>query len=161
MNKKALIDALKSSRQEFNEVLESLPEEALVESSLTGNWSVKDVLLHLTMWEAELIQLIWQAQQGRKPSTAHFQDVEVDELNRRWQTENLSRSLEAVMNDFKGVRSQTVRRVEALSDEDLTNPKRFPWQKGNPLWKWIAGDSFEHEAEHLEQIREWKAEKGY
>ena len=57
-------------------------------------------------------------------------------------------------------RKQTGRRVEAFNDKDLEDPKRYPWLKERPLWQWIAGDSFEHEAEHAAQVRQWRAARG-
>jgi hypothetical protein len=80
----------------------------------------------------------------------------VDELNARWYRESRPRPLERILEDFHGVRTQTVRRVEEFSDEDLTDPKRYPWLNDSPLWVWIAGDSFEHETEHEAQIRAWR-----
>jgi hypothetical protein len=161
MNKQELIAAMKNSRQQFTAALEGIPEEAMLEPGLDGEWSVKDLLLHLTMWEAELIQMLWQVQQGTKPTTAHFQRTEMDQLNQQWQQENRERALDMVWNDFRGVRSQTIRRVEAMSDADLKNVERYPWLKGRALWKWVAGDTFEHEAEHLKQIQEWKGQRGF
>jgi hypothetical protein len=70
------------------------------------------------------------------------------------------RSLEQVLQDFRAVRAQTRRRVEAFTDEDLSDPKRYPWLKERPLWEWIEGDSFGHEAEHTAQIRAWLERRG-
>jgi hypothetical protein len=77
----------------------------------------------------------------------------------RWYGESKERPLERILSDFEGVREQTIRRVEALSDSDLTDPKRFPWLDGKPLLEWITSDSTNHEAEHLEQIRVWRQKR--
>jgi hypothetical protein len=90
------------------------------------------------------------------PSSAHFSNIEVDEINERWYQDSRSRSLEIALEDFHGVRNQTIRRVEDFNDKELTDPKTYPWLKETPLWQWIAGDSFEHEAEHAAQIRDWR-----
>jgi hypothetical protein len=160
MNKQELIAALKKSRQEFIKSIENIPEEDIQKPGVVGEWSIKDLLAHLNLWEAELIKLLWQVQQETKPTTAHFENKNVDTLNQVWYQENQERPLEMIMSDFRGIRSQTIRRVEAFHEMDLTNPKRYPWLKNQPLWKWIADDSFDHEAEHLEQIKKWKAENG-
>jgi hypothetical protein len=70
------------------------------------------------------------------------------------------RSLERIMADFQSVRNQTIRRVEVFSDRDLNEAKRYDWLDGGPLWEWIARDSFQHEAEHLEQITAWRDREG-
>jgi len=64
-----------------------------------------------------------------------------------------------VLADFHGVRKQTVKQVESFSDEELNDPKLYKWLKDSPLWKWIANETFEHEAEHAEQIIQWREER--
>ena len=39
---------------------------------------------------------------------------------------------------------------------NIYEEKKYPWLKGIPLWKWIAEDSFGHEAEHIPHLREWR-----
>lgn len=152
MNKQEVITALKDSRQKFLQAIQGMSEEDLLKPGAAGEWSIKDLLAHLNMWEAELIRLLWQVQQGVKPTTVHFEKKGVDELNLQWQKDNHERPLDMIMNDFRGIRGQTIRRVEAFHETDLTNPKRYPWLKEKPLWEWIANDSFAHESEHLEQL---------
>jgi hypothetical protein len=156
LNKAEILAALEAGREAFLELIEDISEEEMEQPGVVEDWSVKDILAHLTRWEAELIKLLWQARQGEKPTTIHFTSVKIDETNARWHAESQSRSLERVLDDFHGVRNQTIRRVEAFSNKDLTDPNRFPWLGGQPLSKWIAGDSFEHEAEHAADIRRWR-----
>ena len=156
MHKEEIIRALQEGREELLDSIDGLSDEAMVGESVFDDWTVKDILAHLTMWEAELVKLLWQARQGQKPTSVHFSNVSMDEQNAKWHRQNKDRPLERILDDFHGVRLQTIRRVEALSDADMTDPNRYPWLEGTPLWKWIASDSFEHEAEHLAQIREWR-----
>lgn len=160
MEKEELLEELKESREKTLGLLDDLPDEALEEPGVLGNWSIKDILAHLTSWEAELIKLLWQASQGQKPSSAHFSGRTVDQLNAQWFKENKNRPLERVLADFTAVRKQTLRRLENFSNKDLNNPDRFLWLKGKPLWEWVAEDTFRHEEEHRGQIRRWKSRRG-
>lgn len=160
MNKPELIAALENGREQFHTVIQGLSDEAMLEPGVVGEWSVKDVLAHLTRWEGELVALLFQAQQGREPGTVHFGSASTDEVNAKWYAESKDRPLERVLSDFEGVRRQTIRRVQPLSDRDLTDPKRFPWLDGKPLSSWIENDSFGHEAEHAVQIRAWRERRG-
>lgn len=159
MNKDEILDALEDTRENFLDAIEGLDEDDLQEPGVNGEWSVKDILIHLSTWEAELVKLLWQARQGIQPTTVHFSSIDVDQQNEAWFEAYRHRPIGRVLADFEGVRKQTVRRVDSFSEVDLTNPERFNWLKGHPLWEWIAGDSFEHEAEHLEQIRYWRSQK--
>jgi hypothetical protein len=159
MTKDELLDVLEDERENLLEAIDGLSDEDLSEPSLDGSRSVKDILIHISAWEAELIKLLWQAKQGQQPTTIHFSQVDVDAANQAWFEAYHDRPLERVLGDFAAVRKQTTKRVESLSEDDLTNPQRFPWLNGRPLAEWIAGDSFEHDAEHAAQIKAWRAKR--
>ena len=160
MTQDEILDALEDEREKFMDAIEGLSQEAMQEPGVIADWSVKDILFHLSMWEAELVKLLWQAVQGMKPTTAQFGPKKVNEFNAAWQAQAQTRPLELVMDDFVAVRKQTARRVRSFADQDLDDPERYSWLKGQPLWKWIAEDSFIHEAEHAAQIREWRLRRG-
>ncbi len=160
MEKEDIISALVDGRADFLDRIQGLSDQELEIPGVIDSWSVKDILVHLTRWEAEMIKLVWQAGKGIKPTTAHFEQTSVDDINKHWYKESRTRLLERVMDDFIGVRNQTVRRVTELSQIELTDPRHYAWLNGKPLWEWIAGDSFEHEAEHAEQINAWQTRKG-
>ena len=159
MDKLEVKAALKDTRSEFMKMIEGLPEQAMLKPGVNGEWSIKDLMVHISLWEAELVRLLFEAQQGQKPTTVHFLGKATDQINQQWYAENRDRPLDRALEDFQAVRRQTIKRVDTLSDEDLTDPQRYPWLEGYPLWKWIAGDTFEHESEHIVQIRKWRAEK--
>ncbi len=161
MNKEEILDALEDEREKFLDAIEGLSEAQMQEAGVCDDWCVKDILFHLSMWEAELVKLLWQAARGQRPTTAHFSGTPtpVDQINAAWLEKGRQRSLDQVMEDFQSVRKQTSRRVSAFSDKMLSDAQRFDWLQGRPLWEWVAGDSFEHEAEHADQIREWRARR--
>ncbi len=156
MTKDEILDALEDERERFLKAIDGLSEEELQEPSLAGGWSVKDVMIHISAWEAELVKLLWQVKQNERPTTMHFNNVDVDARNLEWFTAYHQRPLERVLDDFAAVRKQTARRIEGFSDKDLTDPQRYPWLEGHPLSEWVASDSFEHDAEHTAQIRAWR-----
>ena len=159
MKKDELLDALEDEREKFLDAIDGLSDEELIEPGVVGEWSVKDIIFHICMWEADLINLLWQLSQGEKPSTAYFTNSSVDETNAAWQEISKTRSLDQTLADFEAVRKQTCRKVRAIPEKDLIDPARYEWLEGSPLWEWIAGDSFEHEIEHSAQIREWLLNK--
>jgi hypothetical protein len=161
MNQNELLKALENEREKFLDLIDDLSEDELQEPGVTGDWSIKDILSHLTHWEAELVKLLWQARRGQEPSAlilrglAGEDEEEVDQTNARWHAELSGRPLESVLEDFHAVRTQTIRRVEAFKEAELADPNRYRWLDGKPLWEWIEGDSFGHEAEHAMEIRAW------
>lgn len=156
MGKNELIQRLEESREQFLESLEGLTEEEMLAPGVCGDWSIKDVLIHLARWEAELVKLLWQASRGQRPTSVHFNGEEVDAINARWFSQSVERTLESALEDFHGVRNQAIRRVEAFSEKELNDTRRFTWLKDKPLWEWVENDSFGHEAEHGAEITAWR-----
>lgn len=159
--KEELILKLEASREAFSAALEGLPDEAYLETGILEDWTLKDILAHLTMWEAQVITLLFRAYTKPKPNTVHFGKETTDELNARWFAQNRDRDLELVLDDFEGVRNQTIRRLEDFPGKDLFNLQAFDWLEGQALWKWIAEETYEHEEDHRGQITAWRKEKGY
>lgn len=159
MNKKDLLIILEESREKFLDAIDSLDDERFFEPVSPSGSSLKDILVHLCMWEAQLVTLMWQAKRGQKPTTVHFSGKSVDEINADWSKHASNRPLDLVIADFQGVRNQTILRVEEFAERDLTDPQRYPWLGDSPLWKWIAENSYEHEAEHLPEIHRWLERK--
>ena len=160
MNKSKVLENLHSSHQQILDAISGLSEQSMQHAGVEGEWSIKDILNHLSHWEAELVTLLWQIQAGQKPSAPTHTTADIDILNEQWYQEGLGRPLEMVLADFKGVRKQTIRRVEGFSEEELINPDRFSFLRGNSLAKKIAIYTFEHDLEHLDHIDGWKKRQG-
>jgi hypothetical protein len=158
MKRSEIIARLESEREVFLEILETIPQDQWLTPGVVGNWSIKDILYHLSRWEAELIKLLWELRQGQKPTTLQFTQKDIDKSNQDFFLESRYRSLERILEDFHAIRNQTILRVEMFTDKELNDTGQFPWLKGRPLWEWIASDGFEHEMEHGSEIVAW-AEK--
>jgi hypothetical protein len=161
MKKTELIQALKDSRAAFLGAIDGLSDEAMLEPGVVGEWSVRDLLVHLTLWEAGLVTLLFYVKEGCKPPPDENAADTMDQKNARWHAENKDRPLDRARADFVAVRKQTLRRVRALTLVDFEKADKLAWLEGAPLSKWIASDTFDHEAEHIQQIREWRTRRGF
>jgi hypothetical protein len=155
MTKTELLENIRASRQKLVEVFEAVPIERRDEPGVTGDWSAKDILVHLTYWEGQLVTLLFQLRSGTAPNTLHFSGRNVDEINAAWRAQGRSRAWEAAWSDFSGLGTQLPRRVGQFSDEELNNPRLHARLRGRPLSDWIASDSYEHEDEHRAAIEAW------
>jgi uncharacterized damage-inducible protein DinB len=157
MTKQELLSAMASARAELLEAIAGLSDEQLLEPGVAGPWSVRDVLQHISLWEAELVRLLAHVEQGRKPIGERWSgNLDLDALNAKWHAETADRPLDRVQDDFHAVRRQTLRRLETLSDGDLERVRPQAWLRKRPLWQWIAEETFEHDAEHAAEIRAWR-----
>ncbi len=51
MNKPKLLETLRSKRAEWDAVLAEIPAAQMTEPGVAGEWSVKDIIVHLTYHE--------------------------------------------------------------------------------------------------------------
>src|SRR4030067_375692 len=102
MNKTEIIAKLEGGREQFLDAIEGLSEDDLQQPGVMGEWSVKDILVHVARGEPELVKWLWQASQGQKPTNALVSSTSVDELNARWYQESRARPLRLVLEDFHG-----------------------------------------------------------
>lgn len=156
MKKTELLAAMEKSRAELDAALAGLTPEQMADPGALGDWSVKDILSHLTAWEAEAVTLLAKTRQGKTYPAVHS-DEEIEALNARWHKENKNRPLERVTADHAGVRKQMLRQLEGCTDTELNAPR--PALKNGTLVEWVKGDTFEHEAEHAAHIVQWRQTK--
>jgi hypothetical protein len=156
MTKEELLQAMESSRADLLKAIDGLNPTVMQEPGVVGQWSVRDVLAHITRWEAELVRMLFQLKQGRTPDYPTLSEPDIDKINARFHKENLERPLDQVLADFHSVRKQTLRRLSEYTEQELSEPGRYPALKGHPLIEYIAGDTYEHDAEHALQIQEWR-----
>ena len=151
MTKQELIETLDFSRAVFDELLENVPEAAVVRPGPNGEWSAKDVLAHLTAWEAEMVRALAQLRQGLRPE--YFtRKTPVDALNEQFYRDSKDRPLERVLADFEGVREQLLRQVERFSPAELDAPPKSV-KTSQSLRQLILSETLEHEQEHLPDLK--------
>jgi uncharacterized protein (TIGR03083 family) len=145
---------MQSSRREVMAVVETLSDDEVNVQTNGDGWTVKDILAHMARWEGELVTLMWQLEQGQPPDGVLAQDpIPVDEVNQAWFEADRDRPLSRVLDDLRGVRRQTENRLAAFSDDELEREDLHPKLRGIALWHRIAANTFEHDAEHLPDLR--------
>ncbi len=152
MHRDEILEQLDISRVRLLELIELLPDEALLEPGASGMWSIADVLAHLTAWESELVTALLRIDQGKKPDRFLAAIADVETYNARRYRDYQGRELDQIFDDFQAVRFQLEQWLEEFSAQDLTEPKRYSWAEGKPLWSFIKDNSFGHESEHMPDI---------
>ena len=152
MNKSEFLHTLQAERQRLEDKLAGLSEAQLTRHEAPEAWSIKDHLAHLTYWEQYMLDKIRRAvDQGETPQWVT--DEEETNINARVYAENQGRPVKDVLAGMRRSLAQVVEQVQALSEEDLTDPNRFAWMKGVPLCKYIADEAYdEHYREHLKDL---------
>ena len=155
MTKDELINQIETEWANLQSSLDGLTEAQMHQPGVVGEWSIKDVLAHITAWQTRLITAMFKAEKGFTPYTTDG-DITVDQLNAQFYQEMKDRSFDQVWDDLDSSYHQILTRLGNWKEQDLFDPKRFKWMEGQPFAENIAGDSYEHYAEHVAQIREWR-----
>ncbi len=153
MNVAELITLIRETSTRMELLLAQLSVAEINQPGAVGVWSVKDVLAHIAFWERYAANIIRDAMRGSTPVLAA--DDETERSNASVVAQYYQRSLAAVIADWQQAREDLLEAIEDLDDEDLNDPDRFPWSEGRTLLDRLAGNSFDHEQEHIEQIRAW------
>ena len=140
-----LLDALDNSRESLLVAIEPLPDEALQEKQSIGEWSVSDVLINITAWEAELVTGLMRIRQNKRPDRLLEALKDPSTYDKQRFVENQDRDLDQVFLDLQQVRVQVEEWILEFSERDLNNPRRYQWLKGKALKDMIAGAAFERE----------------
>ncbi|CAG0935035.1 hypothetical protein TFLX_03859 [Thermoflexales bacterium] len=155
MTKDELIKQIESEWANLQAALEGLTEEQMHQPGVVGEWTIKDVLAHITAWQTRLITTLFKAEKGITPETTAGGKT-VDQMNERFHQELKDRPFDQVWDDLDSSHYQLLNRLESWKEKDLFDPKRFKWMQGKPFVEYIAGDSYEHYEEHAAQIRAWR-----
>ena len=153
MNVAELIALIRTTSTRMELLLAQLSVAEMNQPGAVGVWSVKDVLAHIAFWERYAANIIRDALRGSMP--ALVADDETERNNASVVAQYYQRSLAAVIADWQQAREDLLEEIAELSEADLNDPTRFAWSPGITLLEHIAGNSYEHEQEHIDQIRVW------
>lgn len=148
-----LLDALDNSRERLLMAMESLPDEALLEKQVIGDWSICDVLNNITAWEAEMVTGMMRLQQNKQPVRLLEALKNPDSYDSQCYAENQDRDLDQVFIDLQQVRVQLEDWISEFTERELDNPKRYSWFNGKSLKEVIAATSYEREKRFIPYIQ--------
>jgi hypothetical protein len=154
-SKAELMYAIKREWKMLMDVVVKLEEKQKMTTPDTGGWSPKDNLAHLAEW----MNLLMGYHMDKRPAHEVFGISE--EVTKGWDMEvinpvlfahNKDRSTEDVMDDLKLTYERLITKLDAMSFEDLLEPRDADDPEKRPLLLWVLGDTTEHFAEHRETI---------
>jgi hypothetical protein len=154
-SKAQLLDDLQSEQAGWEALLAEIGEEHMTQPGVAGEWSIKDVVAHLTAWRRRTVGR-FQAALRHEPSPPPPWPSQLqtdDEINAWFYAADRDRSLADVLNESRDVFQQLVETLAAFPEADLQDPTRFPWLEGEPL----SGAAFfgHFHDEHEPDMRAW------
>ena len=158
MTRDQIVQAIKDNHTQFLAAIAGLDDDALTKRPIVEWWTIKDLMGHIAMWEQVAIKFIAEYRQDGLPKMLGMNDdAAINAYNKREATIRRDWSLARVRSEFDTAHRDLVAAVEMLSDADLAKQLPAPWGKGDNLEKLIAINSYQHNPEHIEQIKQWRA----
>jgi hypothetical protein len=159
LTKTNMMDSITEERKLLEDQIFSLTEGQMLQPTLEGGCSVKDMMAHITAWEGLMIGWLKTAMLGEIPQILPpgFTWDDLDIWNDRIYSENKEFPLSLVIDNFHASHQIAIKTVEGFSEDDLINPDRYSWRNGKPLLTLVAANTYWHYAEHREQLLQWRA----
>ncbi len=160
MNKSELLDWLQKKYQEWEALLDQIDPARMEQPGVNGDWSMKDIVAHLTGWNRWLV-IRFQAARGeaKPPPPWPAQLQEDDEINAWIYESNRNRSLEEVLDETHQVHQQLLAVIDSLPDDvriERVEPSYFLVWVGDE--RFPASDFFDHfHDDHESDVRAWLA----
>ena len=145
--KSELVNAVVSEHRRLEKNLARLSEEELVRPAVIGEWSVKDLLAHLSAWENRFLSYYAAGINGKVyPSKypAWATEKVAQALNREIYEQNRDRKLDDVQVDFNTSFLRILTKIGEMSAEELFTPGWYGWTEGRTLAEFVAGVTCNH-----------------
>ena len=151
-----LLEAMRTARSNWEALVAEAGEARLTEPGVEGNWSLKDIIAHITYFETWATDNVLAFRRGEPRPQPEYTGLEIDEENARIYERLRSKSLPQVLQESQVSFQRSIEAVQGLRDEDLYDPKftRVPdadWA----VFDLIEGDTFEHYDDHSASVRAW------
>jgi hypothetical protein len=150
-----LASILHTERAQWNALLAQVGPERLEIPGALGEWSVKQLVAHLTWYEQAVVE---GAQQVLKTGTFTRRrpaGVSLDEQNAQIADDSRARPASDVLAEADAVFGQLLVLIEACPQDLLNDPGVLGLPDDMVPWMGVANNSYAHYREHEPDLRAW------
>ena len=148
MDRRQLLKRLDKAWAAFNESYAGLSDGQLMEPGVTGAWSVRDILAHVTTWEGEALEHLPLILKGGTPPRYSVRYGGIDAFNARMTEQKRSLSLSEVRAQLAATHGRLVDFIQSIPEHQLIGDTRFRHR--------LRLDTYSHYPLHAEAIRQWR-----
>lgn len=148
MDKQQLLIRLDKAWTAFKESYAGLSDSQMVEPNVMGDWSVRDILAHITIWEEEALKYLPLILQERRPP--RYKDLYggIDAFNAQMVERKRNLPLAEVLRQLDETHRQLIDYIENSPEEQFVRETRFRRR--------LRLDTYSHYPIHAQAIREWR-----
>jgi hypothetical protein len=147
MTREQLLARLETAWTALKDSYAGLSDNQMAAPGVAGEWSVRDVLAHVTTWDAEALKYLpLIASGGRPPRYASFGGL--DAFNARTTAAKRALSLAEVLRQLDETHQRLTAYLQTVPEEHFTTETRFRHR--------LRLDTYSHYPLHTRMIREWR-----
>jgi hypothetical protein len=148
VDRRQLLKRLAQAWRAFNDSYAGLSDAQLLEPGVTGAWSVRDILAHVTTWEEEALEHLPLILKGGTPPRYSARYGGIDAFNARMTEQKRHLSLPQIFAQLAATHGRLVDFVQQVPEHQLVGETRFRHR--------LRLDTYRHYPLHAEAIREWR-----
>ena len=165
MKKSELLKWLQTAYRQWEALLQQIGPNRMDQPGVNGDWSMKDIVAHLTGWNRRLVAHVQAAGRGEpEPPPPWPADLQTeDEINAWIYESNRGRSVREILDESRQDFQQLIAVIEGLPDEvRIQTIQASPDREFYLLWlgeeRFPAGEFFDHfRDDHEPDVRAWLA----
>jgi hypothetical protein len=148
MKKPQVITKIEQSWTDFKESYAGLPAERMLEAGASGEWSVKDIVAHVSAWEGEALKYLPVVLDGKRPPRYSVLYGGIDAFNAQTASQARQLSLDEVIRQSDETHTRLIAYLQDAPEEEFASETRFRRR--------IRLDTYSHYPIHTQAIREWR-----
>lgn len=148
MGRSRLITVLTKAWDGFKGSYEGLTWSELMEPGVTGDWSVRDLIAHVTWWEEEAMRHLPLILQGLNPPRYSVMYGGIDPFNAMMAKEKRGLPLREVFREQEVTHRRLMEFLRCLPDDQFSGETRFRRR--------LRLDTYGHYRIHGHEIRQWR-----
>ena len=151
MGRRQILKRLEQAWTEFQESYASLSDAELTQPGVTGAWSVRDIIAHVTWWEEEALAHLPVVLAGERPPRYSVTHGGIDAFNAKMTEQRKHWSLAKVLAHRDEVHRRLIAFVERAPDDAATEAR---------FRRRLRLDTYGHYPKHTRAIRAWRESRG-
>lgn len=148
MDKQQLLKQLDKAWAAIKESYAGLSDAQMTEPGVTGNWSVKDILAHVTTWEEEALKYLPLIIEGGRTPRYSVKYGGISAFNAQMTEQKRGLSLSDVLKQLDETHRRLNDYIHQAPEEQFTRDTRFRRR--------LRLDTYSHYPKHARAIRQWR-----
>jgi hypothetical protein len=147
-----LLNQVDVAWKEFIASWADLSDADLLLPGVTGDWSIRDLVAHVTWWDREAIDHLPLILSGGRPPKYSDKYGGIDAFNAQMTEKKRDLSLDQVRQEFESTHARLIDYILSVAPEDILAEPRFRRR--------LKLDTFGHYPIHTADILSWRSRNG-